>query len=182
MADAPQRCGRRRAPRSLNNVWFLQHRTGVAPAHGECQRMKFDPFELWSFVCLVGCLGIGEAEAADERRRTGTSRKQRWTGSPSTTPTRRTKETSLLPQHNHRRRLRPAVGAAVACVAAFGAVAVVTNARTTDCANQRPGDREQGAGARRRRSSRCWTTRAMPTSRGTPRTPRRKPRCPSRIC
>ena len=42
-------------------------------------------------------------------------------------------ETSLLPQQQRRgRRLRPAVGAAVACVAAFGAVAVVTNARTTE--------------------------------------------------
>ena len=42
-------------------------------------------------------------------------------------------ETSLLPQQQRRgRRLRPAVGAAVACVAAFGAVAVVTNARATE--------------------------------------------------
>ena len=42
-------------------------------------------------------------------------------------------ETSLLPTNRQsRRRLRPAVGAAVACVAAFGAVAVVTNARTTE--------------------------------------------------
>ena len=41
--------------------------------------------------------------------------------------------TSLLPQQQRRaRRLRPAVGAAVACVAAFGAVAVVANARTTE--------------------------------------------------
>ena len=42
-------------------------------------------------------------------------------------------ETSLLPQQQRRgRRLRPAVGAAVACVAAFGAVAVVTNARAAE--------------------------------------------------
>ena len=42
-------------------------------------------------------------------------------------------ETSLLPTNRQsRRRLRPAVGAAVACVAAFGAVAVVTNARATE--------------------------------------------------
>ena len=41
-------------------------------------------------------------------------------------------ETSLLPTNRQsRRRLRPAVGAAVACVAAFGAVAVVTNSRPT---------------------------------------------------
>merc|ERR1712091_385100 len=42
-------------------------------------------------------------------------------------------ETSLLPTNRqNRRRLRPAVGAAVACVAAIGAVAVVTNARATE--------------------------------------------------
>ena len=46
---------------------------------------------------------------------------------------------ALLPtsQQNRRKRLRPAVGAAVACVAAFGAVAVVTNSRPTEL-RQRP--------------------------------------------
>ena len=57
-------------------------------------------------------------------------------------------ETSLLPQQQRRgRRLRPAVGAAVACVAAFGAVAVVTNARTTEL--RRANDPEIGKVGRR---------------------------------
>ena len=56
--------------------------------------------------------------------------------------------TSLLPQPQRRaRRLRPAVGAAVACVAAFGAVAVVTNARTTEL--RRSNDPEIGNVGRR---------------------------------
>ena len=57
-------------------------------------------------------------------------------------------ETSLLPTNRqNRRRLRPAVGAAVACVAAFGAVAVVTNARTTEL--RRSNDPEIGNVGRR---------------------------------
>ena len=56
---------------------------------------------------------------------------------------------ALLPtsQQNRRKRLRPAVGAAVACVAAFGAVAVVANARTTDL--RRSNDPEIGNVGRR---------------------------------
>ena len=56
--------------------------------------------------------------------------------------------TSLLPQPQRRaRRLRPAVGAAVACVAAFGAVAVVANARPTEL--RRSNDPEIGNVGRR---------------------------------
>ena len=56
--------------------------------------------------------------------------------------------TSLLPQHNRAPTPdSPAVGAAVACVAAFGAVAVVANARTTEL--RRSNDPEIGNVGRR---------------------------------
>ena len=67
-----------------------------------------------------------------------------WTGSPSTT---RRRARPSCPQQQRRERLRPAVGAAVACVAAFGAVAVVANARTTEL--RRSNDPEIGNVGRR---------------------------------
>ena len=88
------------------------------------------------------------AEVEAEARATACGSPETMDGQPIYDVSEGEETTSLLPQQPRRaRRLRPAVGAAVACVAAFGAVAVVTNARPTEL--RRSNDPEIGNVGRR---------------------------------